>query len=1001
MRYYRYALFMVTYLYSSLLYGVHFNIPKTFIESHKQYIHTAVVISAQDHNGLHQVGSNSSLASGVNHRLSFQIENKFLSIYEHTSKPSSHRAPALRYAIKEEHDDSIIIDLSSELLGSPYHTMMSQFLRANWVSLVQSHVIDTPILEEDFISFTMEEIFIPHFQTANNRIDNRTGHPVSIQVQHSFLRVDNREYQAEEYTAFDQNMFGFFTTQAHKKTFINRHDLSHERSITYHVDEELMKRFSFEVKQAFKAWNEAFKKAIPHRNSNVLNISTKEHSHGDPRYSSLTLVQENGGNLAGFGPSIVDTTGEIISGHAYIWEQAIANSRQRAGDLYDLYHGKNINNYFEHPIESILEDETKNTFHFEKMDLDNFFKETQPHPTRPSLEDSTSKDDLQWPWISEETQHYFIAEKKSNHSEHTCKYQNAPTIFQSTASAKKFFDFFKNYSKEEVLNEYQSRMVTQLILHEIGHTLGLTHNFYGTYDSDNFSTPKNEEPKSFYNSSSVMDYSQAFDNLHFAVGPYDVAALKYGYNHLLEKKDANGNKENISKNDFFISIEKKQEEHMDSLSYQTASELVLQELGITPYLYCMMPSPSDPRCQAFSKGTQYHEIAQNAVDNYELSAIQLVYHKGQSPQAMPSLSRSLNTLHMILNQFYIHGYRNAFKDNGSGSLNDFMQAISISLKFMFRVLNTAEPGDYHLQDDKIWIRGQGKESDTKIHLPLGPARFLYPDILQNPRGETQILHSGSERHKIEVLEILTRKTPMGKSFMNLDSMFNGILSHLFSMIIRGEWITSLPTEKLTDQVHAYSYEPSENTKHYAIFPSKSQNIQNWATTLAVSRFFSSPQEFESLIDFRVKGEDKIYRGTQLETIQFPSSTRSVKYVVPQNRNKDSIAYAIASKIKSIMENIKKLDTIKNNALKKVDEINRLLEETNTLNTEENEGVEDYNKDKERKENHKNYEAQKNQIQATIKLLNRKTNQLRNMIQNEEQKMLFIQRIFQKITGLKL
>jgi hypothetical protein len=66
------------------------------------------------------------------------------------------------------------------------------------------------------------------------------------------------------------------------------------------------------------------------------------------------------------------------------------------------------------------------------------------------------------------------------------------------------------------------RFLTQVTLHEIGHTLGLRHNFAGSrvYDG-NPSSPR---------SSSVMDYATAEDAIYLDTpGPYDVAAVRYLY----------------------------------------------------------------------------------------------------------------------------------------------------------------------------------------------------------------------------------------------------------------------------------------------------------------------------------------------------------------------------------------------------------------------------------------------------------------------------------------
>ena len=88
--------------------------------------------------------------------------------------------------------------------------------------------------------------------------------------------------------------------------------------------------------------------------------------------------------------------------------------------------------------------------------------------------------------------------------------------------------------------------------HEIGHTLGLRHNFAGSTDALNYHdeyweietleqkhstyllTSEMEEGLREYAYSSIMDYGSRFNSDIRGLGKYDIAAIKFGYGQLVE-----------------------------------------------------------------------------------------------------------------------------------------------------------------------------------------------------------------------------------------------------------------------------------------------------------------------------------------------------------------------------------------------------------------------------------------------------------------------------------
>jgi len=96
------------------------------------------------------------------------------------------------------------------------------------------------------------------------------------------------------------------------------------------------------------------------------------------------------------------------------------------------------------------------------------------------------------------------------------------------------------------IKEYIDKGLIDLVLHEVGHTLGLRHNFKASSIFSIEQLSNKEFTKEFGISGSVMDYHpiNLFDQGHTVFqtkpGPYDVWAIEYGYsefNEYSEKKE--------------------------------------------------------------------------------------------------------------------------------------------------------------------------------------------------------------------------------------------------------------------------------------------------------------------------------------------------------------------------------------------------------------------------------------------------------------------------------
>lgn len=292
---------------------------------------------------------------------------------------------------------------------------------------------------------------------------------------------------------------------------------------------------------------------------------------GDMRFSfvnGITKPEEAG--LLGYGPLGVDPqTGEIISGNANIYLATITeyatksvllmdkmdrldrnmmllehikkNTKKDVSDLGNLIdkaksltnnHGIFLGTSLKENLSKILpQGLTRNTYIETnsldtKNEIDSIFSALSGEK---DAQISNKNDQIK--------KHNFYSERNACFSEKNLK-----------MPFKELRNKLENKSFEEKIESIKEQIVESVVIHELGHTLGLRHNFKGAQDALNF--PPNFwgiETKDFRNkpgfveselrSSSVMDYHKYFNSHLFGLGLYDYAALVFGYGEKVEVFD--------------------------------------------------------------------------------------------------------------------------------------------------------------------------------------------------------------------------------------------------------------------------------------------------------------------------------------------------------------------------------------------------------------------------------------------------------------------------------
>ncbi|MBS1514486.1 MAG: zinc-dependent metalloprotease [Bacteroidetes bacterium] len=258
------------------------------------------------------------------------------------------------------------------------------------------------------------------------------------------------------------------------------------KPIVYWIDRATPIEYRDAIKKGVLLWNKAFEK-IGFKNALQCNIQpdSVQWDSDDIRYNVLRWQSFSVSGIAGIGPSISNPfTGEILNSSVLINSEALRFTQDER-TLFSLLNAKEQlynSNFDGDKVIQVLEKINKRKFYL------------------------------------------------CRHSEYS---QN-----QALIGAVKFVIDNNISDVNEIPKEYIYSYLTELVVHEVGHTLGLRHNFKAStaYTFDEIRNP--EFTNQWGNGSSVMDYNPA--NISPAgekqgtywspaIGMYDYFAIEYGY----------------------------------------------------------------------------------------------------------------------------------------------------------------------------------------------------------------------------------------------------------------------------------------------------------------------------------------------------------------------------------------------------------------------------------------------------------------------------------------
>lgn len=238
--------------------------------------------------------------------------------------------------------------------------------------------------------------------------------------------------------------------------------------------------------------------------------------------------------------------------------------------------------------------------------------------------------------------------------------------------------------KDRVMSTLLPFVWIPTLIHEVGHTLGLRHNFAGSEDKANFYTA--EELKEMgahreFKYSSVMDYGYRATNELSVMGKYDIAALRFGYAEQVELAKPNDKGQTI------VSVE----EHR-----ATGAELKNYEFCTDEH------ADVNPNCNRFDEGTNLVEMANHWIKMYEENYLRRNFRNGLSDFSSYDDGAYLSRASLVFDNLRTMFERyesikmtfglddDANEWNTIDFLKDLKEATKIGQKFLVNVLKTPD-----------------------------------------------------------------------------------------------------------------------------------------------------------------------------------------------------------------------------------------------------------------------------------------------------------------------